>query len=381
MGIFIYLAADQLGKFLVEEQVRPAMAALIAADKQAISLRDRHAVEFGIAAVATAINGDFRSGSQVPPDYARLETGMYFGKSGFVYVQHDGFTVYSLSGSSRALRHFLDRIASLCATAGAIGLIAAFAVAWLLTAKLAAPMIRLASAIRPKGQLAISIPGDLLLRRDEIGLIGNAVGKYQQEAVDFLARETAFTGFVSHELRTPLAVLRGALEILDARNHEASLAPVIERMNRTLERMTATVEALLCLARKTGPPPVRIDINGLLDTLISEMQGCAIKMMAEKQVYAAGQPELAIITLRNLLENACFHSKGAVVAIHVSSAGVEIINNMEPLPANENCPAQASGSHAGAGLGLSLAERACERLGWRLDIRFKDGKAHARLLF
>ena len=102
-------------------------------------------------------------------------------------------------------------------------------------------------------------------------------------------------------------------------------------------------------------------------------------------VQAVGQKELAAIVFKNLLDNACRYTENGRVYLRLTPEMLEVRNSGR-IPGDldifargvrgpqANCagdPARsgherAAGS-AGSGLGLSLALRACEHLGWRLE--------------
>jgi len=88
-------------------------------------------------------------------------------------------------------------------------------------------------------------------------------------------------------------------------------------------------------------------------------------------VLARGQKELAGIVLNNLLDNACQYTENGRAKITLSQGELRV-RNQGSIPAGVDVFArgvrctQKTGN--GAGLGLSLALRACERLGWRLDL-------------
>lgn len=380
MGTFIYMAVDRLGSFLVEEQVRPVMGALMAAERQARQIRDSKAVNLEIDELARAINGVFLVGSQVPEEWATLSDGLHFQAQGFVYIARDSHEIYSLSGSSKGLRNFLRRIAGLCFLAGGICLLLAVGTAWLLSRLLAQPMKELAASIRQQPRAETLISGQLLARQDEIGSIARAARDYQAEAAEFVRREAAFTGDVSHELRTPLAVMTGAVEILQALNRDPALDCHLERLGRTLEGTTQTMSALLCLARKTGTVTELLDLEDLIKNAAAHGDACQITVTALRPARVMGNRQLAEVALGNLLKNACRYSSNGKVEINLLDARIEIVNQIGTRSVSGCLSDLRLPCHSdSAGLGLSIAERACSRLGWSLEIAVCSSRAVARV--
>ena len=100
-------------------------------------------------------------------------------------------------------------------------------------------------ACRPLPQVALD---------DEVGVLARAIASREEALRRFVQRESFFTGDVSHELRTPLTVMQGGLEVLELQLERLPgserCAPTVERLQRTVRDMSATVGILLLLARR-----------------------------------------------------------------------------------------------------------------------------------
>lgn len=94
--------------------------------------------------------------------------------------------------------------------------------------------------------------------------------------------------------------------------------------------------------------------------------------------HARAQRELAIIIFKNLLDNACKYTENDRAFVLLES-GRMLVGNKGRTPCDVDIFARgvrrrnstdhnADGDGAGYGLGLSLAQRACERLGWLLEL-------------
>ena len=93
---------------------------------------------------------------------------------------------------------------------------------------------------------------------------------------------------------------------------------------------------------------------------------------------ARAQRELAIIIFKNLLDNACKYTENDRAFVLLES-GRMLVGNKGRTPSDVDIFARGVrrrkstdhngyGDGAGYGLGLSLAQRACERLGWLLEL-------------
>lgn len=387
-SLFLWIS-DRLGAFIVEEQVKPAMNALVAAEKQARMLRDRGKPGLDSSAIAEKIGARFYVGRQVPKDWANFADGLHFinGKSGFVYITRDNGIIYALTGASRAYNSFLSQTAWLILATCAAALMAAFLTAWLIAHAIARPLLRLAGCIRKSHSGVAQIPENLLRRQDETGTLARAIAGHQAEAREFLERETAFTGDVSHELRTPLTIMRGCVELLEAGTKDRESLKILARMNRTAKKMEETVNALLLLARKAATPITGFDIAALLKDALQDFCGAdfakelargksasqtsaGVELHLEilDKPFVTGQRELVATLLKIILENALLYSADKKVSILLCDKYLRIANkaHIEGLDC-EQCDLTQSSSNRG-GIGLSIARRICARTGWKMDI-------------
>lgn len=350
----------------------------------------------------------------------------------FILIERRDGVIYVLNGGTGAflaLKQRLNRILLLCAISG-LGLAVVLAV--VLSRRLTRPLSRLTTAVESRSANYLQAgaqPGEatappipLTNLDDEVGVLARAIAAREQALHRFVQRESNFTGDVSHELRTPLTVMQGGLEILEVQLQRLpqaeSLSPVVQRLLRTTGRMSNTVHTLLMLARRPEEIEFRdLDCSALLCSIVAEMVGEGVLCLGEhadsgsagdsaqqvfgEQAHAAcgvasglgsgpkqrkpvvlqasiatgvlarGQKELAGIVFNNLLDNACQYTENGRASV-VLCVGELLVRNSGHIPPGVDVFARgvrcAHTAGSGAGLGLSLALRACERLGWQLDL-------------
>ena len=440
VGLFSY---DRLGEYLVSWHARPVMEALIEAERRAWEAEDRgrRNLYYG-EDLAAAMHWRFLVGKQIPPAWEELPEGLHFFKrmEEFVLLVRRNGVAYALSGRTGAFQALKARLGGLLLLCAAAGLAVAVLLAVLLSRRLTRPLSRLTGAVEsrdPREPAAVTpVPPDLLGLEDEVGVLARALAAREADLQRFVRRESFFTGDVSHELRTPLTVMQGGLEILELRlaalseaSGNAELMAVVERLSRTTARMSATVRTLLLLARRPedlerGPLELSEQLRGLIrggerggllrlagpekgggergDASLPVDAGPALLYAdVADGVQAVGQKELAAIVFKNLLDNACRYTENGRVYLRLTPEMLEVRNSGR-IPGDldifargvrgpqADCagdPARsgherAAGS-AGSGLGLSLALRACEHLGWRLerDRAAPKGESVFRVLF
>lgn len=365
-------ASSHLGRRLLIGQAEPILNVLIEAELENRA-RDR---ESDTEAIAEALGWRFLAGKQVPAEWLALEDGLHFSGKNFLLLRRLHDVPYCLNGPAQGFLAYLPRLglAYLALGAGALG--AAALLAWLLASRLSDPLRALARRM-DKANASLDIPGKILAREDEAGLLARRLDAYEREKNSLLRREAAFTGHASHELRTPLAIMKGALELLEVQKDEEAREQSRARMLRAVDGMSLTVEALLSLARGASletspllPGPFFLDCLRQMGAEVREEAGGAIARLAgatlrldlTKGLEISTNPALARAVFRNLAENSCRHAADGEVFVKISDTMLEISNKTGPY-----------GGRGEGGLGLALVSRACERLGWKYFQEEKDG--------
>ncbi|MFN8159468.1 MAG: HAMP domain-containing sensor histidine kinase [Solirubrobacterales bacterium] len=218
---------------------------------------------------------------------------------------------------------------------GALTLVAALAAGYLLAARTAAPLRRMA-------RVAAEVDaGDLEARigsegpRDEVRTLAEAFDHMLDRLEDAFARQRGFVSDASHELRTPLTAVRGQLEVL-ARDP----APSAERVRETervvireIDRMSRLVDDLLSLARLDEGAVLtteRVELGALLGDLVDlarDPAGARIELGEVAGGTVLADPDRIAQVVRNLMANAAGHAGAAgrvLVSARPQGGGVEI---------------------------------------------------------
>lgn len=372
------VAYERLGRHLLEVNARPIMRLLMEAEERAFYAEDhgRRVLYWG-SDLAEGMDLDFLVGKQVPPDWQALTDGLHLLDNGaeFVLLATRGGLRYSLSGSTgafRSLRAETLRIFLLCV---GVALVAASLLGIVLSRRLSGSLTELTHAVEQGEQPGSlpSLPQEAL--NDEVGVLARAIAARERDLVRYMQRESFFTGDVSHELRTPLTVLQGGLEVLELRlaglEGGEALMPVLQRLQRTVLDMSDMVRSLLMLARRPEDiVPESLDVAALVRELCGG-DAAAVGLEGPASVMTVGDEGLARIIFKNLLDNARKYAEDGKVLVSVED-GLFRIRNKGHIP--EHLDVFARGVRAphpagaptpvGSGLGLSLALRACEQMGW-----------------
>jgi signal transduction histidine kinase len=283
--------------------------------------------------------------------------------------------------------------------AGSLTLLAALAAGYLIAARTADPLRRMArtAARIDAGELSHRIgPAG---PSEEIRTLAESFDHMLDRLDDAFARQREFVADASHELRTPLTVIRGQLEVL-ARSDDVSAEDIrrVESMVATeVARMQRLVDELLVLASAEEGGPLQLKPVDVRRFLSEQLNG--IELTADRR-FALGpiadgtvqaDPGGLAQVIRNLTRNAVEHTTtGGCVSLSAVGRGNRIEFAVEddgpgiPVTQRERVfqrlyrnPQSGPG---GSGLGLAIARAIVEAHGGRIWAD-ETGSGGARVAF
>jgi signal transduction histidine kinase len=250
-----------------------------------------------------------------------------------------------------------------------------------------------ASITRLARQVGRAEPGDTelslikLTSNDEVGELARAFDRYLQRLRKFVERENYFTADVSHELRTPLAIMLGTVEVLEQdETLSAKQKERVSRIRRAAQDMIDLTSALLLMAREhqSASDESLCHVAEVLQSCVEKHSHLIGDRPIRMEVEIKANPDLIVerplleIVIGNLIRNALFHTKSGLVMLTleeelliVSDTGV----GMRPEELARAMERYYKGaSSAGAGVGLSLVKRICDRYGWSISLDSQQGQ-------
>lgn len=242
------------------------------------------------------------------------------------------------------------------------------------------------------GQLDTRVQGLMGRRRDELAELGADFDRMAQRMQLLVGAQQRLLHDVSHELRSPLARMQAAIGL--ARQQPERAAAMQDRVERESMRLDALVGELLTLARlETDATPTahaRLDVVELLAEVCDDARFEAraakrdLVFTANGGYLAEVSGELLYRAFENVVRNAVkFTREGTVVSVvaEVRSTGLVItVSDQGPgVPEEAHAqmfePFQRVGDAGvdGFGLGLTIAKRAIESHGGRIEAHAAAG--------
>lgn len=271
-----------------------------------------------------------------------------------------------------------------------------FVVGYRLSRKVVQPILRLVDDVSRKATMP-----DLLTNKDrfietdypndEIGNLVRELDQFSRRLYEALQREAFFAADVSHELRTPLAVILGAAEMLGELEINSAMAcQRIHVIQRHATRMGQILDAMLLLGREALPTAdLACSVAEVVEDVLNDCRQLLKGRPVELTTEIVGNPLLEVeralvyVLISNLVRNACAHTREGRIHVALTEREFEVHNTVietvqgQPILMKRYTKGKDSLGH---GLGLSIAGRVCERLGWFLTLeQHPDNVAVARL--
>lgn len=241
--------------------------------------------------------------------------------------------------------------------------------------------------VRPD-QRGVRIADDF--QGSETAHIARAFDQYMERLDQFVEREKYVATAASHELRTPLAVMKGAVEVLDAQARQQALpAPsvrALQRIERACDDMLGFIEVSLLLAREDAHP-VQNDHGVSLAAVVRQLCDDLAPALHERHIrlVLALSDDLLLqqshsvvqVLVGNLLRNAVEHTRDGEITLTLASSLLTIADTGEGIDPQQLAhifERSYSTKVQGNGIGLNLVRRLCERFQWQLRLASAPGQ-------
>lgn len=236
-------------------------------------------------------------------------------------------------------------------------------------------------AARRPDQLA---PVELPAAPAELAPVLNALNGLFPRIQALLEGERRLTADAAHELRTPIAAIRAQAQVALGAADDAERRHALAATLAGCDRAARLIDQLLMLARLEATatlPRAPLALDELARQAVADAaesplnQGHTLALDAARPVQAWGDPVLAQVLLRNLLDNALRYSPpGSPVRLTLAANGdgwEVLVEDGGPglddaglARLGQRFQRGAGGSAPGSGLGWSIVRRIAALLGW-----------------
>jgi signal transduction histidine kinase len=323
------------------------------------------------------------------PDYlARLPPGRHEVRVGTLFyraavLDRDNTRYYLLYDISLKLKREQRFAQQLSIVAVAMTLLSAL-LGIVLSSAATAPVRDLATRVRHRRPEDWSEPLVEHFHDREIEELAGVFDRQLSRMRAFMERERAFGADMSHELRTALAVILSATEVLldDDQLNDKQQARV-QRIERAARDMAELGTALLLMAREDYAHPTGgCQVAAVVEEAVERQRHVlgskpvAVDVQTDPTLVAAADCGLVDILVSNLVRNAFSYTDAGSVTIRQDSRSLVISDTGRGIPGDAIDQAFLRHfrdiSSTGAGIGLSLVKRICDRYGWQ--VRLESGE-------
>lgn len=379
MAVALHHAAHDQSQRLIDETLSAELDDYIAR-------RERNPASLPPATVTLQGYVEDAGGPGKVPNYlASLALGrhdLHLGESSYrVAVLERGGARYFLLYDTSLQTRREQRLAWLLGlVAVAMTLISALAGIWLARLVIA-PVADLAAKVRHRSPEDWEHPLADAFPAGEVGELARVFDRQLGRMRAFIERERAFGADLSHELRTALAVIHSTTEVLledEGLSDRQRLR--IGRIRRASRDMAELGTALLLMAREEHALAASggCDLAEVVRDVVEKQRHQLVGKPVEVEVHTepgrmlAADPGIVEILVSNLVRNAFSYTAAGTVVVTQDAHGLSVRDTGKGIP--NQAMEQVFVRHfrdlssEGAGIGLSLVKRICDRYGWRIQL-------------
>lgn len=194
------------------------------------------------------------------------------------------------------------------------------------------------------------------------------------QQAESLAQLGTLSAAVAHELRNPLAGIRGAIQVMaSSLPDDAPHRPIMQKVEREVDRLNALVTDLLTYARPRQPRAERLDLHALTMRAVP-LAAAGVTPVIEGTGTAIGDDDQVQQILINLLQNAV-QAGAHRVRVDLRDGLIRVSDDGPGIPeeqADRVFEPFVTTKNRGTGLGLAISRRAASQMGGWLDLAPRD---------
>ena len=209
-----------------------------------------------------------------------------------------------------------------------------------------------------------------------------------------------FIAVLGHDLRTPLGAIEHGVELLRLKHPDPQVMPLLQRMQRSVGRMSAMVDDVVDFTRSRMGGGIALDMRHErgLDVPFGQVIDELRELHPEASIIARVQPGITLLCdparlsqlLSNLVKNAIVHGDASApvqvaitstegrfsIAVSNRSADLspELIGQLFKPFWRAQARSAHPGTHQGLGLGLYIVAEIARSHGGVMDVVSRDGE-------
>ncbi len=382
MALMMYQSAHDLSVRLVDETLTAELDDYIARrGRNPHSLPPATVTLQGYVRKAGATDGVPDYLAKLPPGRHEVRVGTLFYRA--AVLDRDNARYYLLYDISLKLKREQRFAQQLSIVAVAMTLLSTL-LGFFLSGAVVAPVAKLAAQVRHRRPENWDQPLAEHFHDREIEELAGVFDRQLSRMRAFMERERAFGADMSHELRTALAVILSATEVLldDDKLSDKQTARV-QRIERAARDMAELGTALLLMAREDHTQPGSgCQVSAVVEEAVEKQhlllgsKPVTVDVQTDPALVVAADCGLVDILVSNLVRNAFSYTDAGSVTVRQDSRSLVIADTGRGIPGDAIDQAFLRHfrdiSSSGAGIGLSLVKRICDRYGWQ--VRLESGE-------
>ena len=378
MAVMVYQSAHDLSVRLIDETLSAELDDYIARrERNPLSLPPSTVTLQGFVQEPGETGGVPDYLAALPPGRHQIRVGTLFYRA--AVLDRDDARYYLLYDISLKLKRERRFAQQLTIVSVAMTLLSAL-LGFFLSGAAIAPVADLAARVRHRRPEDWDHPLAEHFHDREIEELAGVFDRQLSRMRAFIERERAFGADMSHELRTALAVILSATEVLlddDALNDKQKAR--VQRIERAARDMAELGTALLLMAREdhavTGGG---CQVATVVEEAVARQRHVlgtklvAVDVQTDPALVVEADCGLVDILVSNLVRNAFSYTDAGSVTIRQDSQSLVVSDTGRGISAD--AIDQAFLRHfrditsTGAGIGLSLVKRICDRYGWQVRL-------------
>lgn len=218
----------------------------------------------------------------------------------------------------------------------------------------------------------------------------------KERAEAAVSSKTRFLAAASHDLLQPINAAKLLISTLQETTRNTSFLPTVERLQKAFTSTEQLLHSLLDLSRLESADPDTVDpadvsLGALMEGVHADQELIAAQKSVRLDVVSCSltvrsDPVYLLRSIQNLVVNAVQYTRpggrvllgcrrvGKKVVLQVWDTGIGIPRKDQSRIFDEFTRAENGSGEAGAGLGLSVVDRACRLLGHGLSVRSGPGR-------